>query len=97
MLGCRFQESLAMSAISAVQITDPLSQALGVFLTYLLKSVTLHDTAFFPGSPLSLSPVNEQFMAHCGQPCLPLGYRGLGQVFLFFFFLNLDQFFFSLR
>lgn len=25
-------------------------------------------------------------MTHCGHPCLPLGYRGLGQVFFFFFF-----------
>lgn len=79
----------------ALQITHPLSQAHSVFLTYLLKSATLQDTVFFPGSPLSLSPVNEQlllkYMAHCGHPCLPLGYRGLGQLFLFFFFF-LTQF-----
>lgn len=71
------QGSPTASVILALQIANPLSQALYVFLTYLVEKATLQDTVFYPGRLLYLLAVNEQFllndMAHCGIPACLLG------------------------
>lgn len=81
------QGSPTASVILALQIANPFSRALSVFLTYLVENATLQDTVFFSRqTPL---PVASEWtiLAEHGtlwHPCLPLGYRGLEQVFLLF-------------